>query len=444
MSPTYVRLADSAIFKSRYEQRYLINTSCRNRERILIEGGAEQVLLFLFSGKSISGACTHFCLDSEQLTAYIQGLVAENVVAWCTSAIDSTAKCYNTEPPLDSINILLTNAFNLDCVHCWLSCGKPIVGELTCDVLISVLHEAEQLGVFEVNVSGGEPTLHRNFIQIAKHISSIPCFNANLNTNGVSLPPQYIETIAQAFTSVQISIDDVVASKHDKFRGRRGSFKRSIETIRQLVNTGVETNIGFTLTADNITALDDIVELAENLGVTVLNIGLVANLGRAHDNLLLKEFGTGPCHNSPFMDQVYQRIKKLSVSSSNVQILLPFRIPDKNRPAPLQDKRYICDGDNTQVLYITANGNMMPCDKLPVEAFSYGNVRQNTILGTWQSDRMKKFKLMSPNELPKCKKCPDLRLCGGACVARAYQEGGSLDSSDWISCVIAQKVSQDY
>lgn len=443
MSQTYVRLADRAIFKSRYGQWYLIDTSHRERERILVEGGAEQVLRFLFSGNDIDAACRSFSLEYADLRRFLQWLVDESVVVWCENTMDSTIKCYDAEPPLDSVNIMLTNGCNLHCMHCCFISGKPMVGELTGDEWIRVLGEVQKLGVFELNISGGEPTLHPDFTRIAEHIASIPTFNANLNTNGFLLRPEHEDVIVRAFTSVQISIDDAVAARHDEFRGRKGSFDRSLDTIGRLVKRGIETNIGLTLTHDNIDILDNVVKLAENLGVSVLSIGLIANLGRASENLLCENINLGSVYDNPFVEHLYRKMMELTVQPSRVRILLPFRIPNKDLISELHEKQFICNGDNTQILYIMANGNIMPCDKLPIEMFSCGNVRQSPILDVWTSQQMKDFKLMNPHHLPRCRICPYLRVCGGACVARAYQNGGSLESPDWISCAIAQKFSQN-
>ncbi len=56
---------------------------------------------------------------------------------------------------------------------------------------------------------------------------------------------------------------------------------------------------------------------------------------------------------------------------------------------------------------------------------------------------MVEIKLMRLRELPKCQKCDILKICGGACIARAFQAANSLKSPDWTSCIIAQKVASE-
>jgi radical SAM protein with 4Fe4S-binding SPASM domain len=318
-----------------------------------------------------------------------------------------------------------------------------MIGELDGDAWIRILQEARQLGAFELNISGGEPTLHRDFVRIAEYIASVPTFNANLNTNGVLLRPEHEDVIVRAFSSIQVSIDNAVAEKHDAFRGRKGSFRRSIETIARLIAHGAEVNIGFTLTRENFDAVDGMVELAEQLGVAILNIGFVANIGRANINALVQPLDPSSAHEDSFIERMYEKMKELAGRTSRVRLLLPFRIPDNDVLLESQEKRFICDGDNTQILYVMANGSIMPCDKLPIELFSYGNVKESPLLDVWISQRMQAFKLMSARQLSRCRNCPYLNVCGGACVARAYQMGGSLESPDWISCAMARKFFQD-
>lgn len=438
----FVRLADTAIFKSRYQRWYLIDTHKRERERVLIEGGAEQVLLALFEGYSIVDVAKKFDLGYEELSEFIDGLVSDGLLDTVCSPVSSTVKCHDIEPPLDSVNVLITNACNLRCVHCYVESGKPMKGELDGDAWIRVLQETRQLGVFEINMSGGEATMHRDFVRIAEYIASVSTFNANLNTNGVRLTPEQEEVIAKAFTSVQISIDDAVSSRHDRFRGRDGSFDKTVATIRRLVDHGVETNIGFTLTQENLASIDDMILLAEDIGATVLNIGFMIKMGRARGNGLVRELSQSSVSDDPFMEMMYQKMRELAKRKSHVRLLLPFRVAGLPSGQEVE-KQYICNGDNTQILYVMADGSMMPCDKLPMASFAYGNAGRDSLVSIWTSEKMRAFKLTSPRQLPKCRSCPHLKVCGGACVARAYQMGGSLESPDWTSCVIAQKFARD-
>lgn len=438
----FVRLADSSILKTRYGKWYLIDTHVRERERLLLNDGVEHVLLALFRGDPIPHVARKHKLTVGELRTFLEHLENDGVIISSDTPIDSTVKCYANEPPLDGVNLLITNGCNLRCSHCYVESGKRVVGELSGSEWISVLQQARHLGAFEINVSGGEALIHPEFVQIAEHIGSVSTFNANLNTNATLVSAESAKLIAQCFTSVQVSLDDSAAESHDAFRRKTGSFAAALRGIELLRNAGVQTNVGFTLTKGNVDSLDEMVTLCDLVGVSMLNIGLVADIGRAHSNNLVRSIGSQAIESDDFIGRIYSKLRQLSGRESKVKLLLPFRV-GVNESLRSQEKERICDGDNTQLLYIMANGDMMPCDKLPQGAFTYGNVREKSLFDTWVSTRMKEFKLMSPRQLPKCSACPHLPICGGACVARSYHGGGSLHAADWTSCSIAQRYARD-
>ena len=438
----YVSLPEHVILKARYGEWYFIDTQHRNRERLLIESDTVELVHTILRGASIFDVATHYDLPINEVVAFVDALRAEGVMILCDAPVDASGRCFAFEPPLDSINILITNACNLTCAHCYVQSGKRLRGELTGTEWVTVLEQARCLGAFELNVSGGEPLLHRNFWDIAEYIATVPTFNANLNTNGTQQIEGHENVLARAFKSVQISLDDVIPERHDAFRGKHGSFVKAVRTIEHLVKVGVETNVAFTLTPQNIGVLNDVIEFCERIGVSALNIGLLAGIGRARANYLL-QVTPRSSSTSAFFRAVYHALRDLAVRQTSLRLLFPFRIREAERET-LTEKRFICSGDTTQIVYVLADGTISPCDKMPSEAFGYGNIRENSLADVWNSERMRAFKLMSPRELPKCRACPHLQVCGGACIARAYQDGGSIESPDWASCAIAQQLAADH
>lgn len=442
MNHEHIKLANRAIFKLRHNQWYLIDTKKGSEERFLVGDDSKKVLSFLFRGESITETCREFGISDKELHDFIGILERERVVSFTDKPQDSSARCYDTDPPLDSINTLITNACNLRCAHCYVGSGEATADELDGKEWIKILKQALQLGAFGVNVSGGEPLLHRDFREIAEFIASVPTFNANLNTNGTQIKVGQEELLSRAFTTVQISIDDSIGERHDAFRGSKGCFKKSVKAIEKLVAYGVEVNVGFSLTPHSLSALDGVVEFCENIGVSALGIGLVANNGRASINNLAPSVGPRSMYQDEFMALMYRKLRELSERNTTLRILPPFRISD-SKVVPLQEKQYICNGDNSQVIYVMADGTGMPCDKLPPHAFGCGNLKRQSLIDVWMSDKMTAFKRMSIRQLPKCRECPHLKICGGACVARSFQTGGLLESPDWTACVIAQKIAAE-
>lgn len=437
----YAILSKQAIFKKRYGQWYFIDTKQRERERFHIGADSTDLVFSLLQGMSITDVAREFEIAKGKLLSFLRILVKARVIEFTDKPSNSMERCFFTSPPLDSINILITNACNLKCKHCYLESGKCMKNELTGQDWIDVLEQARKLGAFELNVSGGEPLLHKDFCYLAEYIASVPTFNANLNTNGTLIREKHLLVIKRAFNSVQISLDDFSSKEHDFFRGRQGSFKNSIRAIKQLVACDIETNVAFTLNQKNSRSLNDIADLCEGIGVTTLNIGLIANIGRAYKKVDAGSVAISRTKFKLWIKDLYTRLLDLAERKSRLKILLPFRLGDDDKQ--IREKRYICSGDSTQIVYIMADGTIMPCDKLPKKLFSYGNVREQTLKEVWLSKKMKEFKLKSPRQLPKCRNCSYLQFCGGACVARAFCNGGSLEAEDQITCLMAKKFAQE-
>jgi len=432
----YIRIVESVILKSRYNQWYLIDVKNHEDRRLSMEKETATVLKFLFNGKSIKETTAEFGFSDKELRTFLCSIEKDNFIEFSLKVHNSGGNCFDINPPLDGLGIFLTNACNLDCVHCYLSSGKAMKGELNGRAWIDILEQGRKMGVYAINVSGGEPCLHKDFFEIVEYISSVPIFNANLNTNGTLIDGNE-KILAQAFTSVQISIDDIDPNKHDAFRGKKGSFKKSISGIERLISNGVKVDVGFSLSEENFGILDKMVDLCENLGVTTLGIGLIANTGRAKKNNLIKPIA----QSSLFLERIYQKIYTFSQEERKINIIPPFRmILDKESQ---HEKKFICNGDNAQIAYVMSNGSVMPCDKLPIDMFCCGNVKKKSLHAIWTSKKMKGFKLMSPRQFPKCKKCSLLSICGGPCIARAFQEGGSLESPDMAACFMAHKFSKE-
>ena len=63
--------------------------------------------------------------------------------------------------------LILTSNCNMRCLHCYGSYGLNVPkNEMTGDEWVRVIEDLANKGVFFVNISGGEPTMHPEFEKI--------------------------------------------------------------------------------------------------------------------------------------------------------------------------------------------------------------------------------------------------------------------------------------
>ncbi|OGK22734.1 hypothetical protein A3C24_04065 [Candidatus Roizmanbacteria bacterium RIFCSPHIGHO2_02_FULL_37_24] len=97
-----------------------------------------------------------------------------------------------------------------------------------------VLAAKRKTGFEFVNFTGGEPTLHPNFIEIVKFAKRIG-YRTYIGTNGTMLArPDFCEKAAPFLDEISLSIHGYNNSTHDGLVKRKGAFKDIVRAIKNL------------------------------------------------------------------------------------------------------------------------------------------------------------------------------------------------------------------
>lgn len=176
-------------------------------------------------------------------------------------------------------SLQLTNACNLSCSFCYASSGARYPRELSTDAWLGVMAELAANGVMGVTLTGGEPTLLRDFRQIlaaaAAYFSSVDVF-----TNGMSWADADVALAASVGNvRCQVSVDGL-AERHDRIRGHVGSFRRALTTIHRLDRAGLPVVVTMTATPENYQDVGAVIDEVAAAGATLFRAGMVRPVGR--------------------------------------------------------------------------------------------------------------------------------------------------------------------
>ncbi|WP_288071901.1 radical SAM protein [Pyrococcus sp.] len=176
----------------------------------------------------------------------------------------------------------ITENCNLNCVHCYrIKDKKPLY--LKFNAFRKILNFLISRGLIGIEITGGEPTLHSNFLDIveyaAKNVSMV-----GILTNGAYLPPETIERLEPYKEKIffSISLDSYDPNYHDRFRGLPGAWKRTVSNIKRLTSAGYQVRIAMTVTPNNIDHIEKTAELAINLGAKMFTYSPMLPFGRAN------------------------------------------------------------------------------------------------------------------------------------------------------------------
>lgn len=341
-----------------------------------------------------------------------------------------------------------TNMCNLKCMHCYQKADKPLPDELTLKEKLKVIDELDSMYVCGIALSGGEPTIHPDFLTIIHEISSRGMYAA-VATNGIAFASEEftLKTKKAGIKYVEISLDSSKPEIHDKFRGVKNAWRKAVKGVENCVKYGITTAIATTVTKMNIDDIENILDLAESLSVKRVVFFNFVPVGRGKENIYLD---LSPEEREEVLKLLYREALKRKIE-------IVSTAPQYGRVVVQESSgRYVSPTHFTPVLdsiihkavvefiggcgagrvyaAIEPNGIVTPCVFMPIPL---GSVRREGFSKIWKEHSL----LNSLRDRTKlkgvCRVCKFRDVCGG-CRARAYAYYNDPLQSD-PGCIYCRK-----
>ena len=192
-------------------------------------------------------------------------------------------------PALRMFYLYLSAGCNLNCRHCWITPtfvnGKPVPAEcLDTELIKQAVFEAKPLGLTAVKLTGGEPTLHPDFVRVVDFLFEQK-LSLTMETNGTLIDQDIARHLADGnkLSHVAVSLDSPDPAWHDQFRGKRGAFDAAVRGIENLVAAGFKPQIIMSVVRDNAIQIEGLIALAVRLGANSVKFNPVTPSGRGAD-----------------------------------------------------------------------------------------------------------------------------------------------------------------
>jgi len=160
---------------------------------------------------------------------------------------------------------------NFKCKHCF---AKAFVGRsenkrMTIDEIKYVSDQADDIGVFMINLIGGEPLIWPDLDDMITTLDP-QRFRISITTNGWKLSKDVAVQLKNlGVDRVCISVDSAIPEEHDTFRGVKNSHARAISAVKNSLEAGLVTQIATCVTHQNLRSegITRLLELTNELGV---------------------------------------------------------------------------------------------------------------------------------------------------------------------------------
>lgn len=346
------------------------------------------------------------------------------------------------DPPGPVVIWNLIRRCNLRCKHCYSISGDvDFPGELSTEDVFSVMDDLKAFHVPVLILSGGEPLMRRDILEISKRSKDLG-FYTGLSTNGSLITIQNIDALTGiGYDYVGISLDGIGAT-HDAFRGKDGAFRASLDGVRLCRDHGIKVGLRFTMTMDNYEELPDLLTLAEDEQVDKFYLSHLVYAGRGN-----KHRGDDAAWETTRRSMtllfdtawsyVERGIEKEFVTGNNDAdgVFLYFwvkeRFPEHAEHIRAKLAQWGGNASGVNVANIDNLGNVHP-DTFWWH-YSLGNVRDRAFSDIWRdvSDPVMAGLKQRPRKIHgRCGGCRYFDICGGNTRVRALQLTGDPWAED--------------
>lgn len=370
---------------------------------------------------------SQFC---NEITSFVHVLIDRGLVVK-TNTVKSKESLANEMPIKEQVEeycqknkrmwglgLELTYRCNERCIHCYVPQDKEDKQiELSSDEIKDVITQAKKIGCMEVLVTGGEPTLRRDFLEICEHIINERML-LNVFTNALNISDRVFNgLISLPLNSVSFSLYGRNPFFHDSITGVKGSFESSLKNILMFKSAGIDVFVKTIVFNNHVDEYEKLHQFCEQIGIAVRPATVLVPKynGCSNRDLMMDEKSA---------TRFYEYECKRNQQEKSLGLIK--RSPNSS----------VCSAGLSS-LCVNPYGEVTACNSLPIPV---GNIREQRLSDIWyKSESLNRIRNIKFADLGSaCVACDCSALCG-ACLGAMYQENNKEFKACDYMCRYAMK-----
>jgi radical SAM protein with 4Fe4S-binding SPASM domain len=317
--------------------------------------------------------------------------------------------------------LVINSGCNLRCNWCYLKGGEYNEVDMPFDLLKKIVPFLKELGITNVTLLGGEPTLHPRLVEIIKELSEYG-IKSWMITNGKKLKDKELSDalVKAGLGSVGISIKGADDAHYRDLAGSLG-FSEAMLGFQNLNELGIKLSISITWVKELATRYIDVLENLINNNIT--NIGMdfgtpfVVGESISVDNIL------DPRESADLIGKVYQFLVEKKDVNFSFYITFPLCLIEKEIRNKLIKQKVIsttCHVPSGSAIILDQSGRILPCCHMSNVFLGKFGVDFNdrfTFERFWNNAVINEFRCqcqLFPHDI--CSECDEWSICGGGCL----------------------------
>jgi Fe-coproporphyrin III synthase len=197
-------------------------------------------------------------------------LVAQGIAETCSKTDPISAwQRYRRAPNPRITGILwsITGGCNLRCLHCFMESPSARFGQLPLATMVRFVEQFARANVLEVTLTGGEPFLRQDILDIIVELAARHLRPSCILTNGILITERHLGEIQRLGLAPQFQISFDGVGAHDQMRGVPGAERATVLAIRRVRAAGFPVAVTTAISRLNLDSLNSTYELIKTLDV---------------------------------------------------------------------------------------------------------------------------------------------------------------------------------
>lgn len=314
--------------------------------------------------------------------------------------------------PYSAIIEILTKC-NFRCEHCYI---PEHIEEMDYEVIVKIVDQLYDLGIFEITLTGGEVAIHSSFMKIVRYIRS-KGIKLELMSNVSLFSKAIMDELANLAVSVSTTLFSMDNEINDSITKSSNSTLKILDNVLYMKQQGVKVDIKVPIMKKNYEEYKKIKAFCEEHEISITYS--VAITPRTDGDERPMEFA------------LCQRELDEFIKENDRATRDDFRSYKK------RENEYLCSSVGNHI-GIEINGDVFPCNSFH---YKYGNIYQNTLREIWyELPERKKLKSYKKSDIDGCKICELNHMCV-RCPGLAYRGNEEFGNcSNWDRMIALAKI----
>lgn len=313
------------------------------------------------------------------------------------------------------MDLALTYRCDNKCLHCYTG-GPRITSELSTNDWFKIINKIFTIGIPQVVFTGGEPTLRSDLPKLIRYAEDRGLVSGVV-TNGRKLKDtDFVDDLLKAgIDHIQITIESHDEQVHDRITGVKGSWRETVEGLKNTIASPVYTITNTTLNQYNASDILETIQYLHSLGLEEFACNGLIYSGKAPE--IAKDFALDEVKLAPLLTKIRDYALTLGM---NLIWYTPTQYCIFN-PLELELGIKSCTACRISMC-VEPTGAVIPCQ-------SYFKQLGNILKDDWKSlwNHPLCLEIRNKKYVPdKCEDCIQLDICGGGCPLKLQKGYGYI------------------